>query len=146
MSRTPQSSIAEHSRSRSLVLRGSRYLPVDWTISLPKETRLFDMAVLNTAMGTRWPRRNALRCQRLVHADSNLVRQFCCLNWQELEHITIPVSVLVPPATLGCFLFWTCRDRRRCMISSPDGDGPSETIQASLWLKRVGTCQRSFHL
>ena len=73
-----------------------------------------------------------LLCQRLVYAYRlNLVDTVLLPELARLEYITIPVSVLVPPATLGLPSSGHV-EIVTCMISSPDGDGPSETIQASL--------------
>ena len=90
------------------------------------------MAVLNTGNGDTV---HEAQCSSengwSTRIDSILSDTVLLPELARLEYITIPVSVLVPPATFGLPSSGHL-EIVTCTISSPDGEGPSETIQASL--------------
>lgn len=100
--------------------------------SRPGNFASFDMAVLNTGNGdTVYEVQCTSASGWSTRIDSILSDTVLLPELARLEYITIPVSVLVPPASFGLPSSGHV-EIVTCTISSPDGDGPSETIQASL--------------
>ena len=100
--------------------------------SRPGNFASFDMAVLNTGNGdTVYEAQCTSASGWSTRIDSILSDTVLLPELARLEYITIPVSVLVPPASFGSPSSGHV-EIVTCTISSPDGDGPSETIQASL--------------
>lgn len=100
--------------------------------SRPGNFASFDMAVLNTGNGdTVYEAQCSSENGWSTRIDSILSDTVLLPELARLEYITIPVSVLVPPATFGLPSSGHL-EIVTCTISSPDGEGPSETIQASL--------------
>ena len=100
--------------------------------SRPGNFASFDMAVLNTGNGdTVYEAQCSSASGWSTRIDSILSDTVLLPELARLEYITVPVSVLVPPATSGLPSSGHV-EIVTCVISSPDGGGPSETIQASL--------------
>ena len=100
--------------------------------SRPGNFASFDMAVLNTGNGdTVYEAQCTSASGWSTRVDSILSDTVLLPELARLEYITIPISVLVPPASLGLPPSGHL-EIVTCTISSPDGGGPSETIQASL--------------